>query len=63
MKKLAASLASLAALVVPAVASACPSAAEASCCGGTSLGSYVIAVGIGLGIGMGTMAVERKLRK
>ena len=66
MKIVSASLASLAASLVPAIAAACPGshgAAESACCGGSSLTGYLLAVGAGLLVGVGSVAVERKLRR
>jgi hypothetical protein len=57
--KLAACVGSMAALFVPAVALACPSAADS--CGGSLLG-YVAAAGVGLAVGVGSVFVERKMR-
>jgi hypothetical protein len=60
--KLAVSLGSMAALFVPAVALACPGAAErAGSCDGSLLG-YVAAVGVGMAVGVGSVFVERKMR-
>jgi hypothetical protein len=60
--KLAATLATLSASLVPAVAQACP--AGASSCGGLgSLSTYVAALGVGLLVGFGSVALERRLRK
>jgi hypothetical protein len=67
MKTVVASLASLAAVLAPAVAAACPgshAAADcAGCGGGSSLTGYILAVGAGLLVGVGSVALERKLRK
>jgi hypothetical protein len=66
MKTIVASAASLSALLISAVAAACPNHADAvdACSrGGSSIGGYLAAVAIGLGVGMTTVVVERRLRK
>jgi hypothetical protein len=62
--KRAALVASTLSALVPAVASACPGAANGHCGAGlSSLGGYVAAVGIGLLVGIGSIALEKNLRK
>jgi hypothetical protein len=58
MTKLFTSLAAAFALLVPAAAQACPSAACASGCS-TSMSSYLAALGVGLLAGIGSVRLER----
>lgn len=64
MKLRAVAAASLAAFV-PAIASACPSAAGAHGCGigMSSFAGYLGAVAIGLLVGIGSVALESKLKR
>lgn len=53
----------LCAMIVPALAMACPGAAgNASCCG-SAFGEYASQFGLGLLAGVGSIAVESALRK
>jgi len=60
--KLTTSLVAFVAFLVPAAASACPSAACATGCG-AGMSSYLAALGVGLLAGIGSVSVERFLRR
>jgi hypothetical protein len=62
MKTASAALA-LAVTLVPAVAWACPAAANACGACGSSFGSYLAALGVGLLVGMGSVRFEGLFRR